>query len=228
MKIVCIIPARGGSKGIKEKNLQKIGEYSLVEIKVIQALNSIATEVFVSTDHEEIARVSRSAGAKVLIRSIELSSDTASTDDVLVDAAKQLGLQRTDILVLLQATSPLMKQSRINECIQMLSADSSLNSVITVKNGHPFMWKKSRMGFEPDGHSRDYRPRRQELTQSGWETGACYAVRVSALLEFKVRYPFPTGVIDTHFYEAIDIDSWDDLIAARALANLVDLGHIQE
>jgi CMP-N-acetylneuraminic acid synthetase len=84
------------------------------------------------------------------------------------------------------------------------------------------------MGFEPDGHSRDYRPRRQELTQSGWETGACYAVRVSALLEFKVRYPFPTGVIDTHFYEAIDIDSWDDLIAARALANLVDLGHIQE
>jgi CMP-N,N'-diacetyllegionaminic acid synthase len=224
MRTVAVIPARGGSKGIKKKNLREIGKHSLVEIKVLQALNSKISEVYVSTDDEEIAKVASRAGANVLHRSDDLASDTASTDAVLLDVTNQLSLSGSDVIVLLQATSPLMKACRINQCLTQLLDNLELNSVITIKNGHPFMWKKSKIGFEPDGHSRDYRPRRQELTEAGWETGACYAIRADALLEQKVRYPFPTGVIETQFYESLDIDNMDDLNVARALASLIDLG----
>lgn len=224
MRTVGLIPARGGSKGIKKKNLEKIGAKSLVEIKIIQALNSRISELFVSTDDEEIAQVASAAGAKILCRPQELASDTASTDAVILNAASQLRLGRTDTMVLLQPTSPLMKACRIDQSLDLLVKNPHLNAVITIKTGHPFIWKEAGIGFEPEGHSRNFRPRRQELGKAGWETGACYALRVEALLEQKVRYPFPTGVLETQFYESLDIDNMDDLNAARALAGLIDLG----
>lgn len=224
MKLIGVIPARGGSKGIEKKNLRIVGENSLVEIKVLQALSSKLSEVFVSTDDDVIANVAIASGAQILRRSSDLASDIASTDAVLLHAAKQLSLDGADIMVLLQATSPLMKACRINQCVDLLLENPELNSAITIRSGHLFMWKKANIGFEPDGHSRNFRPRRQDLAEAGWETGACYAIRVAALLDQKVRFPFPTGVVETQFHESLDIDNMEDLKVARALSSLIDLG----
>lgn len=85
MKIVAIIPARGGSKGIPMKNIQPIGGIPLISrcIKAAQDSKYI-NEVYVSTDSELIASVSRDAGAQVVVRPSDISGDTASSESALI------------------------------------------------------------------------------------------------------------------------------------------------
>ena len=216
MRIIGIIPARGGSKGIPRKNLQPIGNSSLIGLKINQAIDSICTEVWVSTEDKEISEASRNHGAEVISRPEALSTDDAGTDAVLLHAIDFLDCSDQDILVLLQPTSPLIKLTSIDACIQKLIDNPQLNSVISIREAHPFMWNTcDDISWNPEGHTRSLRPRRQDLGKSGWETGGCYSIRVGALREQLVRYPEPTGILEVGFLEALDIDTLQDLESAR-------------
>ncbi len=218
MRIIGIIPARGGSKGILRKNLQELAGIPLVGRKIIQAKESECTEVWVSTDDQEIANVSLDYGAAVINRPKSLSTDESSTDEMLMHSIEQFQCDDHDILVLLQPTSPLLKLASVNEVINKLLLNSDLNSVITIKAGHPFMWKNEQKSlWNPDGHTRQHRPRRQDLGIGGWETGGCYAIRAKSLREQHVRYPSPTGTVNVTYLEAIDIDTNDDLEVVRQM-----------
>jgi N-acylneuraminate cytidylyltransferase len=212
MKLIGLIPARGGSKGIPRKNLRMVGGKPLMGHKISQAIESLCNEVWVSTDDAEISKVSESFGANVINRPVELSTDESSTDSMLIHAVHTLNPSLDDIIVLLQATSPLLKIESLNKCIQTLIDNPKLNSVITVRESHPFMWETlDGRNWEPNGHSRDKRPRRQDLAQGGWETGGCYAIRVNAIIEQQNRYPRPTGCVGVTHLESIDLDTFDDL-----------------
>jgi N-acylneuraminate cytidylyltransferase len=141
MRVIGLIPARGGSKGIPGKNLRFVGGNPLIGHKIIQAKKSLCTEIWVSTDDSEISRVSKNFGASVINRPSELSTDQASTDTVLVHAVMSLNPSPNDIIVLLQATSPLLKLESLNACIDTLIENPHLNSVITIRETHPFMWE---------------------------------------------------------------------------------------
>ena len=105
----------------------------------------------------------------------------------------------------------------------MLLANQELSSVITLRQAHPFMWEETGlMNWDPSGHSRKVRPRRQELSPSGYETGGCYAIRVKSLYEQRVRYPKPTGAIPVNHLEAIDIDTLEDLSLAGSIFGLIN------
>ena len=221
MRTIAIIPARGGSKGIPRKNLQEIGGDPLVGRKINQAKSSICTEVWVSTDDPEIAMVSESYGARVIHRPKELATDESGTDEMLMHAISELECGELDILVLLQPTSPLLEIASINECIQSLLDNEKLSSVITIKEGHPFMWQTAdRKLWDPAGHSRTHRPRRQELGIGGWETGGCYAIRAKSLRQQRVRYPSPTNAVKVSYLEAIDVDTQNDLEVVRKILDL--------
>ena len=223
MRIVGLVPARGGSKGIPRKNLKLIGGKSLVSIKVAQAKASQCNEIWVSTEDLEIASIAKQDGAKIIERPIALAEDNTSTDDMLIHAAETLKLDSSDCIVLLQPTSPLLKLSSVNKCIEMLLANQELSSVITLRQAHPFMWEETGlMNWDPSGHSRKVRPRRQELSPSGYETGGCYAIRVKSLYEQRVRYPKPTGAIPVNHLEAIDIDTLEDLSLAGSIFGLIN------
>ena len=80
------------------------------------------------------------------------------------------------------------------------------------------MWKNEEKSlWDPDGHTRQHRPRRQDLGIGGWETGGCYAIRAKSLREQHVRYPSPTGTVNVTYLEAIDIDTYDDLEIVRQM-----------
>jgi CMP-N-acetylneuraminic acid synthetase len=223
MRIVGLIPARGGSKGILRKNLQAVGENSLVAIKILQARASNCNEIWVSTEDLEIASISKQNGAKIIERPIALAEDDTSTDDMLIHAAETLKLGSSDFVILLQPTSPLIKLSSVNKCIQMLLENPELSSVITLRQAHPFIWEQTEvMNWDPSGHTRKIRPRRQELSPSGYETGGCYAIRVQSLYEQRVRYPRPTGAIPVNHIEAIDIDTLEDLSLANSIFGLLN------
>lgn len=221
MRIAAIIPARGGSKGITRKNLRKLGSHSLLGLKVTHANLSRCNEVYVSTEDTEIANEGLEYGSKIIQRPMDLAHDDTSTDAVLLHAIDELGLQDSDILVLLQATSPFLKSEKIDECIQKLVNEPKLSAVITIRLGHPFMWHELDGMINPLGHSREKRPRRQDLGVEGWETGGCYAIRVSALRQQKVRYPQPTAGVSVNQIEALDIDTMEDLELAQKLIEIL-------
>jgi len=218
VRIVSIIPARGGSKGIQKKNLQLVQGIPLVVRKIQQAIASKCDDVWVTTDDSEIADISANYGAKIIHRPDHLASDKASTKDTLLHAIEIVECGDEDLVVLLQVTSPLLKIENIDLCITKLIESPNLNSVITIKDGHPFMWETvDGLSWNPIGHSRNNRARRQDLNQSGWETGGCYAIRVHALQNQKIIYPEPTGTVSVDIFESIDIDTYEDLENVRKI-----------
>ncbi len=219
MRIIGLIPVRGGSKGIPRKNLQNINGIPLVGRKIMQAKESLCNEVWVSTEDEEIKNVAVKFGANLIDRPIELATDEAGTESVLKHAVEILKVSENDVLVLLQATSPLIKLESINNCIKKLISDARLGCVMTLRPAHPFMWvTKDNLIWEPSGHERQVRKRRQELDVSGWETGGCYAIKIGHFQEKNIRFPEPTGAVYVSHLESLDIDTIDELeIASQIL-----------
>ena len=224
MRIVGLIPARGGSKGIPRKNLQTVGHYPLVVRKILQAQETICSEIYVSTEDEEIARVVLDFHGEVITRPFDLATDESSTEGVLEHAIKFLDLGTSDIVVLLQPTSPLLPAYRVDECINSLLANPQLNSVVTIYETHPFIWQnKGKDSWEPINHQRSSRPRRQDLIRSGIETGGCYVFRVSAFETEPNRFPAPSGAIPVNRVESIDIDTREDLNLTNILITSLKL-----
>lgn len=113
--IIGLIPARGGSKGIPNKNIKMICGKPLIVWTIEKAKKSrLLDRVIVSTDSDAIAEIARKAGAEVLKRPDFLATDTASTQDVMIHALENFP---ADVLVLLQPTSPCRTEGLIDECI---------------------------------------------------------------------------------------------------------------
>lgn len=113
--IIGLIPARGGSKGVPNKNIKVIYGKPLIVWTIERAKSSrLLDKVIVSTDSEAIAEIARAAGAEILKRPDYLATDTASTQDVMIHALQNYP---ADTLVLLQPTSPCRSEGLIDECI---------------------------------------------------------------------------------------------------------------
>lgn len=143
-KIVAVIPARGGSKGIPEKNIVEINGRPLIDYTISAALESqYLDKVIVSTDSEKIAEIAVKCGAEVpFLRPQNLAEDQSKTIDVLINLIKQLSITdiNFDYIVLLQPTQPLRKSFHINEAIKLVIDNNykSLTSVSIVRD-HPIL-----------------------------------------------------------------------------------------
>ncbi|AIY72935.1 TPA: acylneuraminate cytidylyltransferase family protein BpsG [Bacillus tropicus] len=143
---VAIIPARGGSKGIPQKNVSVVGGKPLIQYTIDEAQNSKYLDDFiVSTDDREIAKIAKGCGAKVpFLRPKELAGDKIKTIDVLIHAVQSLSVmgKKYDYVVLLQPTQPLRKSMHIDEAIQHIikKKEQSLVSVNEV-NEHPLLMR---------------------------------------------------------------------------------------
>ena len=141
MKVLAIIPARGGSKGIPRKNIIQFSGKPLIQWSIDAALNSsVITDIAVSSDDDEILElVKKNVQIKTIKRPKELAQDNSRTEPVLVHALENIKDVKYDYLVLIQPTSPLRKASDIDEAFNKLIAinDNSLISVCSIEH-HPF------------------------------------------------------------------------------------------
>jgi len=134
-KILAIIPARSGSKGLRHKNIKLLNDKPLIAYTIEAAIESdIFTDIVVSTDSEEYANISKRYGASIpFLRPDELASDIASSADMIVytiQRLKELG-KVYNYFVLLQPTSPLRKASDIKNAADLL-IENKLDSVVSV------------------------------------------------------------------------------------------------
>lgn len=210
-RILCVIPARGGSKGIPRKNLRDLGGKPLIVWTIEQAL-AVQTPltVLVSTDDEEIAMVSRGAGAVVpFLRPAELAADDTPTEPVVLHAIEQ---QRAagaepDLIMLLQATSPVRRPGTLDRAIAEFYA-TEVDSLVGVVPQAPFLW------WSTDPPTADYdvghRQRRQDLTPQTLryrETGSLYLTRTEIYRQQHNRLGGRIGLFVMAEDEGIDIDT---------------------
>lgn len=222
---ICFIPARGGSKGIPLKNLKDVHGRSLLMRAIHSALQSDCfTDVYVSTDHDDIATEATASGAIVLWRPDELASDQASTESVLLHhLSNDLSIEG-DAFALLQCTSPFISGASLREASELLGR--GFDSVFACLEDHSFRWTvDDDRSCIPLGHNRLSRPRRQDLKPSVIETGAFYFARVDAFLAEKTRFCGRVGSIEVSRVEALEIDNHEELQIARQLAEEWDRTH---
>lgn len=121
-RVVAVIPARGGSKGVPGKNLRRVGGVSLVARAAASCLAAGSIdEVYVSTDDDEVAAEARAAGGSVIDRPADLAGDLASSESALLHALDVLGAagRSVDIVVFVQCTSPFIAASDLDAAVAM-------------------------------------------------------------------------------------------------------------
>lgn len=213
---LALIPARGGSKGIPRKNLQKVGGRSLVVRSIDAARASQGVKrVVVSTDDFAISAAALEAGAEVVDRPSAIAGDTASSESALLHALtvlEQLG-PIPERLVFLQCTSPFTNAPQIDRVLKALD-DPTINSSFAVQPWHGFLWREDGRGINHD--PRHPRQRRQDLEPAYIETGAIYAMRTAAFRQRGSRFcaPWrPVVIVDS----GPEIDTPADLVLCRSL-----------
>src|SRR3989344_7053461 len=192
LKILTIIPARGGSRGVPRKNIRLLNGKPLIAYAIEAAAGSgVIDQLVVSTEDNEIADVARRHGAEVVIRPKELASDTALTEPVMTHALETLenGGYHPDFISLIQCTSPFLTSHVIKEAAGKV-AGGGFDSCITVfyPRRHEFKWKKGEGGrFIPE-HDPENRPRRQDIILPYHENGAFYITRTDLFKSSKNRF----------------------------------------
>lgn len=229
MNIIAIIPARGGSKGIELKNLADVNGKPLIYYSIKHALEcELIDRVIVSTDHDEIAEVSKSFGAEVpFLRPEELAQDHVLDHPVfehVLNYLKETEDYKADIVVHLRPTAPYRKNewltASIKKLIESPSADS-VRSVSEVKQ-HPYrMFDIDEGGFlKPimtEKHAEPYLLRRQDLPDLYYYNCVIDVSRYSTIMDQasmtgKNMLPFIMSDEDT-----IDIDTPIDLEILRSV-----------
>jgi len=229
MNILAIIPARGGSKGIKNKNILRLAGHPLIAYSIAAAKSSYKIDkILCSTDSKKIAEIAEKYGAYVpFLRPSVLAEDDTLDLPVFQHAVNWLIKKENyipDIIVHLRPTSPVRFTEHINEAIEKLmikSSADSLRAVCQAPNTPYKMWLKKEEFIEPllkiPGIKEPYDMPRQKLPQVFWQTGYIDVIKIKTLLELESM----TGKqILPYFIDkeiVVDIDSKYDLKRAEKI-----------
>ena len=209
MQILAVIPARGGSKGIPKKNIRLMYGKTLISYSINNAKNSnYITDVFVTTDSDEIAEVAEEYGAEVIKRDESLSSDLVTLDPVIYHAkncAEKIKNKKYDVVVTLQPTSPLLKVATLDNAIEYF-IKGNFDTVISVINKPHLSWGKKENKIVP---LYEERKNRQELPPQYFETGA-FLIAKSDAVKINTRIGENVSVFEVPEEESIDIDDKND------------------
>lgn len=222
MRVLAVIPARGGSKGIPGKNIKRVCGHPLIAYTIDAARKSkYVDDIVVSTDSEEIASVSNCYGARTpFLRPAELSGDTARSIDALLHCVEWLESHGSqyEIVVFLQPTSPLRCASEVDESLEVFLSHGQLGvaSISKVSESPLLMRRFSQSGVLHPLIPVDSTVRRQEMPDYYRVNGAIYINRVDELSSETSLNDNPIGyrMQESH---AVDIDCVDDLRVAENL-----------
>lgn len=227
MKIIAIIPARGGSKRIPRKNIKDFAGQPIIKYSIDAALGAgCFDEVMVSTDDHEIAEVAKSFGANIpFLRSAENSTDMAMTIPVLeevISEYKKFG-QEFDYLCCIYPTAPFITAERLKKAKELLLKKSAEAVVPVMRFGYPVQRAlKIENGIAKMFWPENYNMRSQDLEPAYHDCGQFYFMKTSAMLEQKVLFPKLTAPLEVPESEAQDIDNEEDWKVAEVKFKIIN------
>lgn len=219
--IVSIIPARGGSKGLHKKNIKLLNGKPLICYTIKEALESDINRVIVSTDDDEIAKISKDFGAEVIKRSEELAEDKTPVINVVLHVLEKIELEGyiCDIAILLQPTSPLRTKEDINEALKLF-IESDCESLISVnKIEHSPYWSFNiKNSYLEPLFSKEYiKMRRQDLPEAYMPNGAIFISTPKNLKKYTSYYCEKIKPYIMSVEKSVDIDTQSDLDLAEII-----------
>ncbi len=207
-KVLVVIPARGGSKGIPRKNVRLLAGRPLIAYAIEAAKRARRVDrIVVTTDDEEIAAVARRYGAEVVMRPPELAGDEVTLDPVIFHAVQTVEAMgdAPAFVVTVQPTSPLIKPWRLDEAVTLL--EKGFDTVISVINDTHLTWTKEADGRYVPLYAA--RVNRQYLPPVYRETGAILASR-REVVRAESRIGERITLLELPPEEAVDIDTYFD------------------
>lgn len=215
MKTIAIIPARGGSKRLPQKNIKFLGEIPLLAHSILyaKANKEIIDDVYVSTDDDDIKKIALEFGAKVISRPESISGDLEPTVSALKNVLEQIN-DEVENAVLLQATNPLRPQNLLKEAFETFQKEKC-DSLFTVSRNHQKFGKIINEKFIPFNY--EIGQRSQDLEPLFFENGLLYITKAALIMKNIIIaenvFPFK---IDSIFAD-VDIDTQDDFDYAEYL-----------
>jgi CMP-N-acetylneuraminic acid synthetase len=213
MKVVTLIPARGGSKRLPRKNIKTLCGRPLIDYAIQASLHSKANETWVSTEDKEIKNVALKCGAKVIDRPNELASDTATTESVMAHFTQHVDY---DIIILIEATYPLIQTQDINNSLEKFIKTKS-DSLLALENKKFFIWKLiNENETAPVNYNPQKRQRYQDFEGIYVEEGGIYMTTKENFLKSQCRLNGKIGYYILQ-HPSIDIDTEIDFKIAEKL-----------
>jgi CMP-N,N'-diacetyllegionaminic acid synthase len=223
-RILAVVPARGGSKGVPRKNIRLLNGKPLIiyTLDTASTIDTIDTLV-VSTDDDKIAKIVEDYGVKVIQRPSELALDTSTTEVVLLHALEVLKEEgkEYDVVLVLEPTSPLRSDKTIEKAISMV-VNGVAESVLSVRK----TWEN--IGYYESGFFRPVlqnAPRRRQLRDPFYiESSTIYAVKTSWLMNTGTLVCKDWGALVVNDIEASDINTEGDFLFVEYLIKKIGNG----
>ena len=223
-KVIALVPARGGSKGLVGKNLSRVGGKTLIELAVESARGcSLIDEIYLSTDDSEIERHGKDIGIEIHQRSTVNSQDTSTAAELVSEflAFLENSQQITDaFLIYLQPTSPLRTSDHVNQAFELL-VESESQLCVSLASDHQTPFKS--VGVDEFGKivalfdNQSLSQNRQILPKTYHPNGAIYIFPIQDFLMSGV-FPIQGSVpLMMSTEDSVDIDTYDDLQKAQAI-----------
>lgn len=208
MKTVVIIPARGKSKRLPEKNILKFNNIPLVAHSILyaKANTEVDTDIYVSTDDGKIKTIALHYGAKVIDRPKSLSDDYATTVSALKHVLESLDTNY-DSVILLQPTNPLRPKNMLINAYKKF-VESNCDSLMTVSENTKKLGKIINGRFLP--YTYEMGQRSQDMEPLYYENGLLYISKTDLILDNKILGEYNIPLIVDHPFASVDIDSIDD------------------
>jgi N-acylneuraminate cytidylyltransferase len=219
-RVIVVIPARGGSKGIPRKNLAPFGKGTLLS-RAVATVQAAGFEAWVSTEDAGIKSAAVDCGARVIDRPAELATDGATTDDVLIHAAYSLwAIGEQDLIVCIVCTAPFLEPDDIRGAVNAYQEGPRPGCEMAVRTFSKFLWR-----YAGEQHTLQMvnlpfgiRPMRQDWPEIQCvETGLVHVVSGADLVRAGTRVITPVRPYYIPEERSLDIDSPEDLEYARWL-----------
>lgn len=214
-KTVVLIPARGESKRLPNKNILPLGGIPLLahSIRYAQANSSFIDSIYVTTDNQEIKKVALEFGAQVIDRPQNLSGDFEPTISSLQHALSVLDTNFENV-ILLQPTNPLRPENLLIDCFEKFK-NTNCQSLFTVSPNHNKLGKLVGEKFEPFNY--EIGQRSQDLEPLYFENGLLYIVKAATIKQGKIITEDAFPYVVNHLFSKVDIDTQDDFDFAEYL-----------
>lgn len=218
--VLCVIPARGGSKRLPGKNLLPVAGKPLLVHTLEQALAARSVErVVVSTDGEEIARIARLHGAEVVARPAGISGDEAPSEAALLHVLDTLERRESylpELVVFLQCTCPVREPEDIDEAVATLRRERA-DSLLSVVESRRLLWRLDQGRPRPLNYDFGERPRSQDREPDYHENGSIYVVRPELLRQTRNRLGGRIALYRMQEESFVDVDGPLDLMLCEAI-----------
>lgn len=224
---IAVIPARGGSTRIKNKNLKKVGNNSLI-------LNSLKTckkseifdEIILSTDSQEIANESKNYSTITHNRSESNSTSISSTESTVLEIFENYPrlFEKQVLIYLIQCTSPFLQVNDLRKSFELIkSSNFDYNCLISGYFFNKFIWEKNqkKQGWTAINYDPKERPRSQDKDPLFIENGSFYVFGASNFMATNCRIHGSVGIFEMESKRSIDIDTQEDLDYARFIYDYI-------